>query len=539
MRTTTTNYKNAVKASKRIVEAKAELYGSALEATYTKNDAIKSIKIERVAEDSKFFGFGVIHKINIHLIDVTRAINISTSNYLKINLGIDINGTIEYIPFPKAYVTEVNRDENTNELSITAYDILNTAKSHRFDELVLTAPYTIKDVIEAASGLIGANTLVYDASITSFAIEYPTGANFEGTETLQEILQSAAEATQTVFYIDGDDNLVFKRLSRDGQAVKTISREEYITLDCSTNRRLQTIANVTELGENVSVSTTQVGTTQYIRDNGFLDLREDIDTLIETAIADIGNITINQFSCEWRGDPSLEVGDKLNLVTKDNATVTTYLLNDTITYNGGLEESSEWKYTESEQTESNPSSLGEALKQTFAKVDKANKQVNIMVSEVAANSDNISNLQFDIENINASVQSTETTTNTTLESINEELNTLTKKVESSMTAEQINIAIKSELSNGVTKVETSTGYTLDENGLTVSKTGSEMTTNIDEDGMSVYRGDVEVLTANNEGVTAYNLHAKTYLIVGSSSRFEDYEKDGELRTGCFWIGGGN
>jgi hypothetical protein len=48
-----------------------------------------------------------------------------------------------------------------------------------------------------------------------------------------------------------------------------------------------------------------------------------------------------------------------------------------------------------------------------------------------------------------------------------------------------------------------------------------------------------LLTADNSGVTAYNLHAKTYLIVGTTSRFEDYEKDGEIRTGCFWIGGGN
>jgi hypothetical protein len=54
--------------------------------------------------------------------------------------------------------------------------------------------------------------------------------------------------------------------------------------------------------------------------------------------------------------------------------------------------------------------------------------------------------------------------------------------------------------------------------------------------MTVYRDNEEMLKANNEGVIAYNLHAKTYLIVGESSRFEDYEKDGEIRTGCFWIG---
>ena len=51
--------------------------------------------------------------------------------------------------------------------------------------------------------------------------------------------------------------------------------------------------------------------------------------------------------------------------------------------------------------------------------------------------------------------------------------------------------------------------------------------------MTVYRDSTPVLTANNSGVDAVNLHATTYLIVGNNSRFEDY---GEDRTGCFWIG---
>ena len=83
MRTTTNNYKSAIKAPKRILAAKVELYGSTLEATYTQSDAIKSVTIERVAEDSKFFGFGVTHKVNIHLIDVTRNINLSEGKCIR------------------------------------------------------------------------------------------------------------------------------------------------------------------------------------------------------------------------------------------------------------------------------------------------------------------------------------------------------------------------------------------------------------------------------------------------------------------------
>ena len=60
-----------------------------------------------------------------------------------------------------------------------------------------------------------------------------------------------------------------------------------------------------------------------------------------------------------------------------------------------------------------------------------------------------------------------------------------------------------------------------------------MKTQITEDGMTVYKNEDAVLTANNTGVDAVNLHATTYLIIGNNSRLEDYGSD---RTGCFFIG---
>jgi hypothetical protein len=93
------------------------------------------------------------------------------------------------------------------------------------------------------------------------------------------------------------------------------------------------------------------------------------------------------------------------------------------------------------------------------------------------------------------------------------------------------------IENGVDKVETKTGYRLDHDGLTISKSGEEMENVIDNTGMYVNRGDENILTANHKGVDAVNLRAKTYLIIGEGdgrSRFEDY---GTNRTGCYWIGG--
>ena len=148
-------------------------------------------------------------------------------------------------------------------------------------------------------------------------------------------------------------------------------------------------------------------------------------------------------------------------------------------------------------------------------------------------------LEAKTDSIEASVtdiQTIQKTTSDAINSINDDINVLTNAVNTKMDADSVDIAITSALENGVTKVNTTTGFKFDETGLTVSKSGTEMTTQITEDGMTVRRDEQEMLTANNEGVIAYNLHAKTYLFIGETSRFEDYISNGKTRTGCFWVG---
>ena len=103
--------------------------------------------------------------------------------------------------------------------------------------------------------------------------------------------------------------------------------------------------------------------------------------------------------------------------------------------------------------------------------------------------------------------------------------------------EKLEMKVTQLVESGIDKVETTTGYRFDHEGLKISKSGEEMSNLLDNTGMYVKRDDEEILTANNKGVNATNLHAKTYLIIGSGdgrSRFEDY---GTNETGCFCIGG--
>lgn len=102
-------------------------------------------------------------------------------------------------------------------------------------------------------------------------------------------------------------------------------------------------------------------------------------------------------------------------------------------------------------------------------------------------------------------------------------------------ADSFDVDIRSIRDDGVSRVETSTGYTFDEKGLDIHRSDSDIHNTIDNTGMYVIRtvGAAEeiMLQANKDGVTATDLTARNFLIVGRA-RFESYESD---RTGCFYI----
>ena len=148
-------------------------------------------------------------------------------------------------------------------------------------------------------------------------------------------------------------------------------------------------------------------------------------------------------------------------------------------------------------------------------------------------------LETNANSINASVEKLKTTFEENADSTSTAISELREKVNLQLTEDAVDIQIDKKLQNGVNRVETSTGFKFDENGINVSKTGADTSTQITENGMKVL--DVNetdpdqktVLEANKDGVDAKNLRASTYLVIGGRSRLENY---GAYRTGCFWIG---
>ena len=526
----------------RHITARAYVYeGTSSKYTFKATDNLQSFTVERVGQ-GKFFGYGICQKMNMKVRDVSRQFSVTTANQINLIWDVLVDGkNTSLFAYPRFKVSEVHRDENTNALSITAYDALYETTKHNVSELTLADSYTIKEFITSCAtllGLKGYSIRGVGENETCFDTSYAAGANFEGTETIRDALDAVAEVTQTVYFITNERKVCFRRLSLDGDANFTIDKEKYFTLSSKTNKRLGTIVSATELGDNLSVSTTESGSTQFIRDNPFWDNREDRATLLDNALAAVGGLTLNQFECNWHGNYLLEIGDKIALVTKDGSQAISYVLDDTIEYNGGISEKTKWSYEDNENENdinSAPSNLGDSIKQTYAKVDKVNKEIEIVASQADENTDAISALRINVNSINATVQNQQQQINESVDSLNSDIDSLTTEIASArLESQQAVLEFKQEIEqDGVDKVTTSTGFTFNEEGMTVEKSGREMKTTITEDGMTVYRSGESVLQANNEGVKAKNLHANTYLIIGNNSRFEDYKYD---RTGCFWIG---
>lgn len=539
----TTNIPSSTSIS--AIKSKVDIFTDSTLVTCTCGDYLQDFVLHREGDTSKFFGFGVSHKLDANFIDLDRKLtDIKQGNNIRVAIG---DGTNFDYPYPYLYITELARNEKTNNITCVAYDRLYKSNFIPVSQLKIKSyPAKISDYVLAITDALGvAVRYVGDIDRDLFDTEFAEPLNFSGDEPIRVLLDAIAEFTQTIYYINNDrfvneetgvvreyEALIFKGLSKDGDPVLTVDKEMYFELTTLTPRTLTGLCHATELGDNLATEDTS-GVVQIMRENPFYDMNPNTAILLDEAAARMSGFTIHQLECEWDGNHLLEVGDKVAFVADDGSTATTYIINDVIEYQGFINEITSWEYTQEDSTAANPTNIGDKINQTYAKVDKVNKEITLMVSDVANTKSSVSELELRSNEIVMSVNSLETTTNDYVEALNNNIETLAQEVNLKVDSSAVSIVVGQVLSEGVDKVVTaSKHYTFDDNGLNIESSDSEIKTTILEDGMRIYKNNTEVLTADNKGVQATDLHARTYLIIGENSRLEDKGN----RTACFWIG---
>lgn len=108
----------------------------------------------------------------------------------------------------------------------------------------------------------------------------------------------------------------------------------------------------------------------------------------------------------------------------------------------------------------------------------------------------------------------------------------TRQTTLEQTADGLRLSVEKLQSDGAAKLKTAMGYTFDDSGLQISRSGGQMKNRLDNTGMYVTRSGETILQANDRGVAAADVSVRSYLIVGDHARFENYTAG---RTACFWL----
>lgn len=211
--------------------------------------------------------------------------------------------------------------------------------------------------------------------------------------------------------------------------------------------------------------------------------------------------------------------------------------------------SSDWNDTEPSYTSGSTNSLYFVDCTIFADDSFSYSEVSLSSSYEAAKEaynkaqnaqDTADDAQVDVDNLSNATTQKFAELDVTTEGISSEVTKQTTRVNQmeesisaiQQTAEGVSIQIQNIIDNGVGKVTTKTGYTFDDNGLKITRSGQEIENLLDNTGMYVTRSGETILQANNKGVIATDVTVRNYLIVGTHARFEDYDS---TRTACFYI----
>ena len=429
-----------------------------LEDTYTilRDKQIYNWKIERNAEDSKFFGTGVCQKMTLETIMTNFSSQVRTINPVSGVSGFTFST-------PLFYITEVIQDEVANKITYTGYDGLYFATLHKIKEANLPSTCTIKELAEKAVALIPELS-----GVDTSSLNLPfTSANLSGEETCREIFDDIAEATQTNYYVNSENILCFKRMNTIVSV--NVPKTAYFEATTGAAYVLKTIMSVTELGDNASATATGspdvsgIEVTQYVRENCFYTQLKDtqLKNALQYAINNVGNSYLYEYSIKWRGITATEPFDIISFANRDGVYVETVLFNDTISYNGGLIEQSSWSYKAQDETEES-SGIGERINNTFARVNKVDNTVKIHAGLINNLQEEYAELNVTVDGINTKVQKNSgdiSTLNQTATEINTQVQKNTGDISTlNQTATELRSEVTDANNNASQAIQTANGF---------------------------------------------------------------------------------
>lgn len=355
----TTAFHNACKATTRDIYTKCEVInGNSTITMYGAGSSgeIISMEWDNVASSQEGFQIGTFcmdeFKMKYHPITTTISL---LNKEIHPYIGVDVNGTVTYVPLGIFYVTNVETEDDDKTFSITAYDgAIKFAGKFYAGDIGVTFPISAWNLLMAIVHHFGfavvyeeyVNTLktsdsyILYSSDARLLVHQNVTANknviinepFEGT--YRDYVGWIAGLLGRVAHFDREGNVFIRRYLSTGF---TIGRDvQHLGgARINYNGAVTYTSIISGTAENPVYPTAYSGnaisyTNPYITP-------EELDLVCEQVVGENG-LTITPCEVTWRGDPALDVADIINVKDKDNNNTTVYVMERVVTITGGMTE---------------------------------------------------------------------------------------------------------------------------------------------------------------------------------------------------------
>ena len=468
MKNASAAFMSAMASPSRMIRGKVVVVDGGLTSEYGYANKLQSIEQEVSAVKGKMFGAVVSYKSTIKLIDVKNVVQVNVG--AKASPQIGING--ELLPMTPVYISSNTFDEVKGIRTLIGEDAIGFTDKYIWNDIKgdLGAIFTIQDVFAAIASKIGMEFMITGELPNINAVYTKATFNVNGDETLRQILTAAAEATGAMVFINGNGKMEIKMLSNT--IALAIDKNTQFDLSTEPSSSLSGIISINELNDMISVGNNS-SYISVISVNPFIDPTDDSSQgKLQNLFVKCQGNTFYPYKLKWRGNPALEIGDKIRLTLRDGSVIDTWYLGEKVKYTGGMSAESSWEADESEKPEVGSQTISDTTRRTMAKVDKANQKITLLTEASGEQGQKISQLEVSLDGIKTEVSEVSSTASaamtkaTTVEQTVDGISSTVTQVQSDLSAAEGNIATNTssitQLSNEIDLKVSKSDYTGEE-----------------------------------------------------------------------------
>ncbi len=343
---------------------------------------------------------------------ITSIDNLSNKS-IQAQIGVKYaNLSTEYINMGKYTIERPNNEITANMSQITAYDDLytNLDKPYVCGIDYFSGDKTVSDLYVDVCNQLG----LTPKTTTFINSNIPISNNpFTNGEKNRTVLQTVAKVSCSFIDIDVDNNKI-DLCWLSSTLNYTFKKNDYVSVEggqvvCGPINCL-IIKNSVIDDENVTVkddaSITQNGENSIIISEDYIlhnaELRNQAKTAIWNRVKGMKYVDCKLTT--YYGKPFLKLGNKIRIYTSETEYFDTYVLKHNFTYDGSSTSIIESPALTKQEIKTKQNvGLKEKLYKTQIDIDKQNKKIEALVSEVDENSESIANLEMKSDEISAEV----------------------------------------------------------------------------------------------------------------------------------------